>query len=351
MVTTVEIKRENRNPSKVVVGDAQGALSGLLPPASSGRRVVVITDPNLAAIHGEQIRTHSSDVIVIPTGEEHKTLATIESVHRRLIDMGADRRTYIVGWGGGIVTDVAGFAASTYLRGVEFGFVATSLLAQVDASVGGKNGVNVGGFNNMAGLFNQPDFVLCDTGVLATLPPREFRAGLAEMIKAGIIGDPELFTILEKHSPARLLADPELLTRAILAAIRVKARIVEADETEKEERRKLNLGHTIAHAVEKLTREFNHGEAVGIGLVAIAGVSERLGLLDPQTKGRIVRAVEMAGLPTGSGLAPQKIATALTRDKKVEDGALWLVVVRSIGDVALRRTAFDELAALIQNDL
>jgi 3-dehydroquinate synthase len=347
MVTTIEIKRENRNPSRVVVGDALKSLAGLLPPASSGRRVVVITDPNLLAIHGEQIRSHSADVIVIPTGEEHKTLATIESIHRRLIDMGADRRTYIVGWGGGIVTDVAGFAASTYLRGVEFGFVATSLLAQVDASVGGKNGVNVGGFKNMAGLFNQPDFVLCDTGALATLPPREFRAGLAEMIKAGIIGDPALFEIMETHSPEALLVKPELLGRAILAAIRVKADIVEADETEKEERRRLNLGHTIAHAVEKLTREFNHGEAVGIGLATIAEVSRRLGLLDASVCDRIVKAVERAGLPTRSGLEAQKIATALTRDKKVEDGALWLVVVRSIGDVALRRTAFDELAALI----
>ncbi|MDR1671507.1 MAG: 3-dehydroquinate synthase, partial [Alistipes sp.] len=319
MVTTIEIKRENRNPSKVVVGDTLELLPGLLPP---DRRIVAITDPNIAAIYGDVIRAHTGSQIVIPTGEEHKTLETIEFVHRRLIDLGADRRTYIVGWGGGIVTDVAGFAASTYLRGVEFGFVATSLLGQVDASVGGKNGVNVGGYKNMAGLFNQPDFVVCDTGTLSTLPPREFRAGLAEMIKAGVTGDPELFAILEKHSPEALLAEPELLGRAILAAIRVKAGIVEADETEKDERRKLNLGHTIAHAVEKLTREFNHGEAVGIGLVAIAGVSERLGLLKSATGERIVSAVERAGLPTHSGLAPRDMVEALTRDKKVEGGAL-----------------------------
>jgi 3-dehydroquinate synthase len=147
MVTEIDIKRENRNPSRVIVGDALRLLPELLPP---GRRVVIITDPNLAAIHADRIRSHSADVIVIPTGEEHKTLETIEFVHRRLIDLDADRRTYIVGWGGGIVTDVTGFAASTYLRGVEFGFVATSLLAQVDASVGGKNGVDVDGYKNMA---------------------------------------------------------------------------------------------------------------------------------------------------------------------------------------------------------
>jgi 3-dehydroquinate synthase len=259
MVTTIEIKREGRTPSRVIVGDALARLSELLP---TGRRVVAITDPVVDALYGERIRAHAGDVIVVPGGEENKTFATVEAIHRRLIGMGADRRVFILAVGGGIVTDVAGFAASTYLRGVEFGFVATTLLSQVDASVGGKNGVNVGGFKNMAGVFNQPEFVLCDPEVLATLPPREFRAGLAEMIKAGIIADPVLFEILEARSPEDLLASPGILTGAIEAAIRVKAAIVEVDEREAGERRKLNLGHTVAHAIEHLTREYNHGEAV-----------------------------------------------------------------------------------------
>ncbi len=344
MVTTIDIRREMRNPSKVMVGDVLRMLPEMLPP---GRRTIAITDPNLDAIWGDVIRACTSEQIVIPTGEENKTLSTVETIHRRLIELGADRGAYIVGFGGGIVTDITGFAASTYLRGVEFGFVATSLLAQVDASVGGKNGVNVGGYKNMAGLFNQPDFVLCDTGVLRSLPPREFRAGLAEMIKAGIIADPELFGILENNSPEQLLDDQELLTRAIVASIRVKAAIVEADEREKGERRKLNLGHTIAHAVEKLTRRYNHGEAVGIGLAAIAAISARLGLLDGAVRDRIVRVVEKAGLPTGSGIPTEEILKALTRDKKVEDSALWLIAVCSIGNVTIRRTPFDELAELL----
>ncbi|MDR2882347.1 MAG: 3-dehydroquinate synthase [Alistipes sp.] len=344
MVTTIEIKREMRNPSKVIVGDALGLLPEMVPP---GRRVVAVTDPNVDAIYGDTIRAVAGEVIVIPTGEENKTFATVEAIHRRLVEIGADRRTYIVGVGGGITTDVTGFAASTYLRGVEFGFVATSLLAQVDASVGGKNGVNVAGFKNMAGVFNQPDFVLCDTGVLATLPPREFRAGLAEMIKAGIIADPALFETFERHSPEDLLADPKLLTEAITAAIRVKAAIVDADEREAGERRKLNLGHTVAHAIEKLSRRYNHGEAVGAGLVAIAGISERLGLLAANDRNRIVRAVQKAGLPTSTGIPGGEMAQALTRDKKVEGDALWLVTVRAIGDVDVRRTPIDELAALL----
>ena len=342
MKETIEIKREMRNPSRVVVGDVLPLLEDYLP---RGRRIIVITDPNVMGFYGSVIEQYEH--IVIPTGEENKTLATVGGIYRSLIEMGADRKCYIVGFGGGIVTDVAGFAASTYLRGVEFGFVATSLLAQVDASVGGKNGVNVDGYKNMAGIFNQPDFVLCDTGVLQTLPPREFRAGLAEMIKAGIIDDPELFGVFERHTPEQLLADPVLLTRAITAAIRVKARIVEADEREAGERRKLNLGHTVAHAVEKLSREYNHGEAVGIGLAAIADVAVKLEMLTAGDRDRIAAAVEKAGLPVKTAIPKAGIIEALTRDKKVEQSAVWLVVPRAIGDTEIRRTSFGELAGLL----
>ncbi len=341
MVEIIEIKREFRNPSKVVVGDALPLLEDYIP---RGRRVIVITDPNVFGFYGDVIGRYEH--MVIGTGEENKTLATVGEIYRRLIEMGADRKCYIVGFGGGIVTDIAGFAASTYLRGVEFGFVATSLLAQVDASVGGKNGVNVDGYKNMAGIFNQPDFVLCDTGVLQTLPPREFRAGLAEMIKAGIIDDPELFETFELHTPEQLLADRGLLTRAITAAIRVKARIVETDEREAGERRKLNLGHTVAHAVEKFSHRYNHGEAVGIGLAAIADIAVNLGMLAPETRDRIVAAVEKAGLPVESNVPRSAIIAGLTRDKKVEENAVWLVVPRAIGDVEIRRTGFDELSGL-----
>jgi 3-dehydroquinate synthase len=325
-----------------VVGDALPRLAEYLP---SDRRVIVVTDPNVHALYSGVIDRWEH--IIIPTGEENKTLDTVGEIHRRLIEMGADRRCYIVGFGGGIVTDITGFAASTYLRGVGFGFVATTLLAQVDASVGGKNGVNVGGYKNMAGVFNQPDFVLCDTGVLATLPPREFSAGLAEMIKAGVIADTALFELLEHATPAELLADKGLLARAIASAVRVKARIVEADEREAGERRKLNLGHTVAHAIEKLSRKFNHGEAVAIGMTVIADVAVRLGELSPADRDRIVSALEVAALPTHTDIPTSEIMTALTHDKKVEDGTLWLVVPRSVGDVVVRSTTFSTLAKLL----
>jgi 3-dehydroquinate synthase len=342
MVETIEISRTGRPPSQVIVGETLPVLSELLP---TDRRVIVITDSNVYALYGEVI--DNWEHIVITTGEEHKTLATVEQLYLRLIEMGADRRTYLVGFGGGIVTDVTGFVASTYMRGVGFGFVATTLLAQVDASVGGKNGVNVGGYKNMAGVFNQPDFVLCDTGVLATLPVREFRAGMAEMIKAGVIADSVLFEIFERNTPEELLADSTLLGRAIMAALRVKARIVEADERETGERRKLNLGHTIAHAVEKLSRTYNHGEAVAIGLVSVADIAMRLGELSLAERDRIIAVIQRSGLPTHTNIPPTDIMTALSRDKKVEQGVLWLVVPRTVGDVVVRRVSFTHLSELL----
>lgn len=341
MKEIIEIPRDGRRPSQVVVGDVLGSLDSYLPD----RRVIVITDPNVFGYYKDIIGRYEH--IVIPTGEENKTLATLGAIYRQLIEMGADRRCYIVGFGGGIVTDVSGFAASTYLRGVGFGFVATSLLAQVDASVGGKNGVNVDGYKNMAGVFNQPDFVLCDTGVLHTLPPREFRAGLAEMIKAGVIADPGLFNLFERYSPEELLADNGLLAGAVTAAIRVKAGIVAADERETGERRKLNLGHTVAHAIEKLSREYNHGEAVAIGMAAVSDIAVRLGMLSAADRDRIVAAINKAGLPVSSGIVKSEIMAALTHDKKVEDGAVWLVLPCTIGNVEVRRTTFDELEQLL----
>ena len=338
----IDIKRKNRNPSRIVVGDSLGMLPELLPP---DRRVIVITDPNVFELYGDVIGAY--EYIVIPGGEQNKTLATVEAVYRRLIELGADRRTYIVGFGGGIVTDIAGFAASTYLRGIDFGFVATSLLAQVDASVGGKNGVNVAGYKNMAGVFNQPDFVICDTRVLVTLPPREFRAGLAEMIKAAIIGDPDLFGILENHTPEELLSGGQSLTSAILKSINVKARIVENDETEKDERRKLNLGHTVAHAIEKLSGSYNHGEAVAIGLAMAAEMGVKFGMLAPTVRDRIVGAIKKAGLPIGTDIPASEIMAVVMHDKKVAGDRLLLVVPRGIGDVAIRPTPFDEIATML----
>ncbi len=229
------------------------------------------------------------------------------------------------------------------MRGVRFGFVATSLLAQVDASVGGKNGVNCDGYKNMVGTFNQPEFVLCDPVVLKTLPEREFRGGLAEIVKAGIIRDAELFELFENHSFVDFQTDEILLHEAILRAVKVKKAIVDADERERGERKLLNLGHTFAHAIEKTMRQFEHGEAVAIGLVMAAWLSVSLRLLPEAEAILITRIVAQLGLPTDADAVPAELFAALKSDKKKEADAVDLILIRSIGDAVIHRMTFNQL--------
>ena len=241
-----------RQQSEIYIGPTSDILPGVLP----GGRVVVVSDATIDRLYHPMLAPY--DTVLIGLGESIKTLQTVESIYRRFIELGVDRSTFVLGIGGGIVTDVAGFAAATYMRGLDFGFVSTTLLGQVDASVGGKNGVNVDGYKNMAGTFSQPRFVICDPGMLRTLSDREFRAGLAEVVKAAIIADADLFARIEATTFDDLRSDTDLLTDAVSASIRVKADIVERDERESGDRRKLNLGHTLAHAIEKCTNRLNH---------------------------------------------------------------------------------------------
>lgn len=324
----------------MLIGDALAELEFFLPD----KRVIIITDSNLLHHHRELVERFEN--IVIGLGERHKTLATIEDIYRQLLTLGVDRECFILGIGGGIVTDAAGFAASTYMRGLSFGFVATSLLAQVDASVGGKNGVNLDGYKNIVGTFNQPDFVLCDTAVLETLPEREFRAGLAEIIKSGVIADRRLFELFEEHSYEEFRSDKKLLTEAISAAVRVKAAIVEADEREAGERKLLNLGHTFAHAIEKESVKYIHGEAVSIGLAMICELSERLTGLSTEESLRIKGVLAKMGLPTESPVAPKKLLDAVRLDKKRDSDSISLILVEQVGKCRISKISFEELDKL-----
>ena len=271
-----------RQQSEIFIGPLADILSGVLPEG----RVVVVSDSTIDRLYHSVLAQY--DTVLIGLGESVKTMQTVEMIYRRFIELGVDRSTFVLAVGGGIVTDVAGFAASTYMRGVKFGFVSTTLLGQVDASVGGKNGVNVDGYKNMAGTFTQPQFVICDPALLRTLPEREFRAGLAEVVKAAIIADADLFGRIERTTSEALRTDTDLLSDAVSAAIRVKADIVERDERESGDRRKLNLGHTLAHAIEKASNRMNHGEAVAVGTALIAGAAVKLGALTQADCDRIV---------------------------------------------------------------
>ena len=329
-----------RNSSRVYIGSAAELLPELLPEG----RVVVVSDATIDRLYHPLVAKY--DTVLIGLGESIKTLQSVETIYRRFIELGVDRSTFVLAIGGGIVTDVAGFAASTYMRGVKFGFVSTTLLGQVDASVGGKNGVNVDGYKNMAGTFTQPEFVVCDPTLLRSLPEREFRAGLAEVVKAAIIADAELFARIEQTSFETLRADTDLLADVISAAIRVKADIVEYDERESGERRKLNLGHTLAHAIEKSSNRMNHGEAVAVGTALIAGAAVRLGVLKDEDRQRIVNLLARLGFDLIPPVEMKRLLKEVGKDKKNEDGMLRIVLPVGIGDCEVRKMTPEAFAAL-----
>ncbi len=326
--------------SGIYIGPAGELLPGLLP---SGR-VVAVTDPNVAR-HWSAL-AERYDTVLVGTGERSKTLRSVERIYRRFIELGVDRSTFVLGVGGGIVTDMAGFAAATYMRGLRFGFVSTTLLGQVDASVGGKNGVNIDGYKNMAGTFAQPEFVVCDPALLRTLSDREFRAGLAEAVKAAVIADADLFARIEGATFAQLRSDDDLLSDVISASIRVKADIVSHDERERGERRKLNLGHTLAHAIEKCTPAMNHGEAVAVGMALIADAAVAAGLLAPADRDRIVTVLRALGFDLEPPVELDRLLLEVPKDKKSADGVLHIVLPVGIGDCTVRPYTPAEFAAL-----
>lgn len=331
-----------KNSSDVCVVDSLEILPTLLPKA----RVVMITDHNLQRLYPEVVAQFEH--IIIGEGEENKTLLTMESIYTELIEMGADRKTFLLGFGGGIVTDITGFVAATYMRGVEFGFISTTLLSQVDAGVGGKNGVNLLGYKNMIGTFNQPRFVICAVDMLRTLSDREFRAGLAEVTKSAIIADRELFELLEGVAFEQLRGDSDLLSRAIIASVKVKAENVERDERESGERRKLNLGHTFAHAIEKLSNKMIHGEAVAVGTIIATNISLSLGLISKEDADRIYNIHATLGFDLTPPLPVEELLKAIVKDKKAEEGSIYMVLPTKIGHCEVRKMSFAEVAQAVR---
>lgn len=322
--------------SHIMIGESLANLSNHLPPG----RTVLITDENVARIYKDQLP--ACDIITIGLGEQIKTLTTIESVYSQLIDLEADRTTFIVGVGGGLVGDITGFAASTYMRGVGFGFVATSLLAQVDASVGGKNGVNFNGYKNMVGVFNQPHFVIADTGLLSTLPPEEIAAGLAEIVKHGCIMDADYFDYIESHCQAIAALDLEVMQKLIHGSVVIKADVVNRDEREVGERRKLNFGHTIGHALEK-TLGISHGAAVSVGMAMAADFSRQKGLLGDADAERLKSLLKRLNLPTQIDFDARRVLDALGKDKKRESSQIKFVLLEKIGKAVVQDIAIEEL--------
>jgi 3-dehydroquinate synthase len=322
--------------SRIYVGEPLARLADHLP----GGRTIIITDPNVARLYGAQFPP--CEVIAIGLGEKHKTLATVEDIFNRFVELEADRTTFVVGIGGGIVGDVTGFAASTYMRGLEFGFVASSLLAQVDATVGGKNGVNFKGYKNMVGVFNQPRFVLADIDLLKTLPKEEIACGLAEIVKHACIKDADYFQYIEDHCDAIGRLDPEVMRKLVYDSVVIKSTVVNQDEREAGERRKLNFGHTIGHALEK-TLGISHGAAVSVGMVMAAGLSHQCGLIDEATVRRIEKLLARLNLPVGIDFDPLAVFEALGKDKKRQGDKIKFVLLESIGCARIQDFTIEEL--------
>jgi 3-dehydroquinate synthase len=322
-------------------------------------KVAIVTNPTVAQLYLDpvhEVLTRSGFAvtpILLADGEEHKDLNSLSVIYDRLIGDRFERKSGILALGGGVVGDIAGFAAATYLRGVPYVQVPTTLLAQVDSSVGGKTGVNHHAGKNLIGAFYQPKSVLIDIAVLKTLPRRELVAGLAEVIKYGIVDDPALFGLLEEGMQKVLGLDRELLARIIAASCGIKARVVEMDEREDDYRAVLNFGHTIGHALEAVTgfTRFLHGEAVGVGMIKAAAISMQQGFCDGKDFARIQKLVEKAGLPSDipSDVRMQDLVQCLEVDKKSGSGKIKFVMCAGIGKTRFQWLTPEEILGALQS--
>ena len=327
--------------SVIMIGERLQNLTKHLPVKAP----IIITDGNVKNLWGRHFPP--GPVITIATGETIKTIDTVRYIYEQLLAVEADRSSFIVGIGGGIVCDIAGFAASTYMRGVRFGFVSSTLLSQVDASVGGKNGVNLGGYKNIVGVFNQPEFVICDLNLLQTLPQSEILSGFAEIIKHGAIADRDLFAYLEENCDRALSLEQAVIEKLVYASVIIKSSIVNRDEKEKGERRKLNFGHTFGHAIEKIT-QIRHGEAVSVGMALASELSVKRGALPSENSTRIVRLLEEFGLPVRLQFDGQKVLEAIRMDKKREGNLIYFVLLSDIGRAYVEEIAIQELEELVK---
>ena len=308
-------------------------------PANAGT-IFCVTTEDVWRLHGNKLQCQFSpnelNVLFFPGGESNKRLVSVETLAEAMVARGADRTSIVIGFGGGIVTDVSGFLAAVFMRGIPVLQIPTTLLAQVDAAVGGKTGVNLLSGKNLIGSFHQPLAVLIDPELTGTLPEREYRAGLFEVIKCGIIRDRKLFELLA-HSPEKVLAmQPDVVEELISAAVRIKAEVVSADERESDLRRILNFGHTIGHAIEAETGyvRFLHGEAIAWGMLAATELAELLDML-PAGDGKLIQSTicRYGPLPSPRDLNPDHLLARLGSDKKTIQGKIHFVLPTSIGSV------------------
>jgi 3-dehydroquinate synthase len=342
-------------PSTIWIGNGVADRAGTLLDAHGvGSKRFVVSSPVVWRLHGERISRAlgGADPILVPDGERHKNLQSLSRIYDALIRAGADRGSTIVAVGGGVIGDTAGFAAATFLRGVALAHIPTTLLAQVDSSVGGKVGVNLALGKNLVGAFHQPAVVLVDPQLLATLPRREFRSGLYEVVKYGMIASRDLFDRMARDTKAMFARDEGVLVPAIVESCRIKADVVTRDERESDLRRILNYGHTVGHALEAVTkyRRFRHGEAIAYGMLAAADLAVTRGALADLERQALTRLLAGLGpLPPVVDLPAGEVLDAIQRDKKVVSGTLHFVIATQIGaTMTIDDVTEDELRAVLE---
>ncbi|HMK02743.1 MAG TPA: 3-dehydroquinate synthase [Ferruginibacter sp.] len=326
--------------SKKKVSCYYDADFSLLAGLVQDKNIVILTDEHVYEHHAK--RFAAWPVIKIAAGEAHKNQATVDHIVQELIKRGANKNTCLIGVGGGVVTDITGYVAAVYMRGIPFGLVPTSILAMADAAIGGKNGIDVGLYKNMLGTILQPDLILYDYSFLQTLPVREWVNGFAEIIKHACIKDALLFSVLERYSLHDFQTDQTLIAELIEKNAAIKSGVVTADEFEKGDRKLLNFGHTIGHAIENL-HELPHGHAVSIGMVAACNLSEKINGLHFNEASRIVKLLAKYHLPVDIETNHEKVFEVLKMDKKRREDGIDFILLDTIGKAGIVRISLDEL--------
>ena len=351
---------------EIVVGSGLIADAGqLVAPLVKHPPVIIVTDTNVAAIHADALQNSlneaeiASEIITLDSGEQTKEFSVFESLLSSILDIAPERASTIIALGGGVIGDVAGFAASVILRGIDIIQIPTTLLSQVDSSVGGKTGINTPHGKNLIGTFYQPRLVIADTTTLDTLPRRELLAGYAEVVKYGLLGFPEFFEWLEQNGTAVLNGDKDALCHAILTSCKAKVEIVANDERESGQRALLNFGHTFAHSLEAETeygRQLLHGEAVAIGMIMAFDLSVQLGLCAADDASRVRAHYQSVGLPVDlgainvGGWSVPALICHMKQDKKVRDGRVTFILTRGIGDTFIAKdVSLNDVEALLEN--
>lgn len=342
MTKSVREPKEYRFSNKTVKCFYQADAKNLETFVSKDK-AVLITDSNVHSLYAGLFEGWKT--IIIPAGENNKHQATADAVIAQMIDLEADRHSFVVGIGGGVVTDLAGYVASVYMRGIRFAFLPTTILAMVDACIGGKNGVDVGVYKNLVGTINQPEFLLYDFSFLHTLPEEEWRSGFAEIIKHACIRDASMFSYLESKSLSDFVHDTDLTGKLVEENVDIKHSIVSGDEKETGARKLLNFGHTIGHAIEN-TEGLLHGYAISIGMVAACKISEQTVAFQSEETSRLIRLLQQYGLPTKAQPDKEKTWNILLRDKKKSGTDMDFVVLNSIGSGDVKTISLDHLHTL-----